>query len=506
MEDTRAPQTPPLPTKEEAIGAYKERTSELFQGKTKMTLLSALKLDLYRLQLGLTPAERDMVQLSLGLRLEFFDPNRFVYRRDMDMMEELAKSTKFRTSVCSAPNCSAMISSQGKQCASCFRRYCPREVCSEPMVIVEHLNSVKKTVCNRCAGTLADQVRLLNEVTRAARAQALTLSGTQRAHAKLLRAAHRVFSPNLTPYEDQGETTSLALYPKAGILASVPTAPESAPAEALLFGPSRSLDELVWSAPPGVRHVELMIVLSSTAMVHAIEVVADTAGYSPEAGDLMRISVQAGSSMADRKEVQVFDLAQLAGEGGSDAIAPGTRVRLELETPTAPVRMVTLSLALPETSAAESSVLHASRVVVLGAPMPSPVPLPAPLPYPPSLDPPSPPLIKQLFCKWRDGRRTVDIGVDPWQLKGIVLTVRHGESGPDSQVKAIRVTACGKDAKKKVISSYVRAGQFTVPLVAHETKLAFDFERPITKANVVSVRMLYSYGGGVVEPPKISLY
>ncbi|KNC50170.1 SAC domain-containing protein 9 [Thecamonas trahens ATCC 50062] len=477
------------------VEQYRQAAAQLVASKTKMTLLAALQLDLLRLQLGLSPSQRDVALLALGLRLEFFDPNRFVNKVDVDLVKQLAKSSKYASVICSNSECTNMLSASGKSCGHCLRRFCQDCLDPERHVIVKHVTSVKEVVCMRCGSVLRDQLGVLAQVDELARAQALAHSEAARAHRSLLLTAARASTPNLAPYHEQGTLSSLAQYPAAALLASVPTAAESHPAEVLLFSPHPSLDGLAWRGPDGAKALDLMIVLSSAAMVHSVTIVADGAGYGGESGRPgIHVELAAGATIVDRAICGAFDVTELA---------PRASHRYELDAPTAPVRILTLTLSLADGEAV-GNYLSAGRVVVEGLPVPTPVVSPSPLPYAPA-PAPSPALCKILWTKTRNARRTLDFGVEPFTLSGVVLTVRHSDDGPASQVRQVRIVACGVDAKKRICSQ-IRVGIFVVPMAQVDTVLAFDFEKPVTKANIVTVELLASYGAGPAEPPKVSFY
>mmetsp|Transcript_31095 Transcript_31095/g.60034 ORF Transcript_31095/g.60034 Transcript_31095/m.60034 type:complete len:1094 (+) Transcript_31095:912-4193(+) len=93
------------------------------------------------------------------------------------------------------------------------------------------------------------------------------------------------------------DMVSLAMFPYAGLAASVPTAENSPPPEAILANPAQTVDE--WFAPEGVDSVEFVVVLPVLSRVQEVRIQVGAQGYSAIDAPVVNISTGDNLSTLD---------------------------------------------------------------------------------------------------------------------------------------------------------------------------------------------------------------
>jgi hypothetical protein len=94
--------------------------------------------------------------------------------------------------------------------------------------------------------------------------------------------------------------------------------------------------------------------------------------------------------------------------------------------------------------------------------------------------------------------------IEPMTVAGFSVLIRHGEEGPSTQVKSIRVVGIVTDGKGEMVAMR-QICRVIIPKSKANAELYFDFATP-TQANIVTFEFLSNYGGTEQVPPKVALY
>jgi len=298
---------------------------------------------------------------------------------------------------------------------------------------------------------------------------------------------------------------SLAEFPAAGILVSIPTQSESSPIETILSSSKVTLNEnSFWKAPVTVRSVDIPIALPFNSMIYKIQLKVDQLGYSEK--DLPNIKIKIGPDMSNLAEILKWNLQTF----DSSNFTAGQIVEYCFEKP-AFGKIVSIEFKLgPKKDDDDTSFLHIGRIFILGRPIVGHT----------TLSNEDRKTLKRLvatstnphqknfkhtnWTQFRSQKRIQDIGLDLTLISGFCVTVKHGDDGYLSQVKMIRVQILYTDPKGAVLHQY-SVGKFVIPKAQPATQMYFEFKKPI-KGNIVSFEFLCNYGGQEICPSKINLF
>jgi hypothetical protein len=161
---------------------------------------------------------------------------------------------------------------------------------------------------------------------------------------------------------------SLAEYPNASILLSVPTALESPPIESILYPSDLVSLDSYWFAPPLVTAAQVWIGLPQESIILKIILEVDSIGYNKE--DMPSINILAGQTITDLKLTSTWSLSSKYS-----TLAPFDSVEYTLDVPLQ-CRLISfqMSLQIPEDKQNNKELkmpcLHIGRFKLLGCIVP----------------------------------------------------------------------------------------------------------------------------------------
>eukprot|EP01114_Cavostelium_apophysatum_P021693 TRINITY_DN7639_c0_g1_i1.p1 TRINITY_DN7639_c0_g1~~TRINITY_DN7639_c0_g1_i1.p1 ORF type:complete len:1285 (+),score=251.78 TRINITY_DN7639_c0_g1_i1:18-3872(+) len=400
----------------------------------QLLFLDALELEMIRLERGISPQERDTILLNLKLNIDSFNPDRFIFPRDEKAEISLRKSNKLvnKSNRCSTPDCDASLGLfSHKQCTYCYKKYCSNCMSSVPTKIIEFMWEKPQTVCKMCFAQLFKQDELLKKIKRLGEQIKFDRfkAKENQNYEMLLSVQHaRSYKANLTLTTDTN--ISLAEYPTAGVLVSVPTKRDSPPIESILFPMEALALERYWCAPRQYSEMQISVVLSSDSIVHKLVLMVDSLGYS--AADMPTINIMAGISMNQLKSIAVWDLPSL-----HTTVAPKQCLEFRFDE-TIRCRLLQLTISLPQKeNKPNDCCLHLGRIQVIGS-----VAVPTVLSHSSPLNNATPAekmsyekaleaypqrarsQIRPLWAQYRSGRKILDMCVEPVLISGFSVFVR----------------------------------------------------------------------------------
>ena len=111
---------------------------------------------------------------------------------------------------------------------------------------------------------------------------------------------------------------------------------------------------------------------------------------------------------------------------------------------------------------------------------------------------------RPMWAQYRAGKKILDMCIEPMIIGGFSVLIRHGDEGPSTQIKLIRVVGITTDAKGEM-TALRQICRVVVPKSKPNVELYFDLAVP-TQANIITFEFLSNYGALEQVPPKVSLY
>lgn len=482
-----------------------------------ISFTDALELDLARLKLNLTPSQRDSILVEQGFKVKSFDPNSFVFYRDIEIEKVLRKRRK--TNNCHL--CRSSIKFKSKACRYCRYSFCNKCMAKNKLPIIEYMWG-QGPVCIECANTITNQKGMIQEIQKHIELEEKKLKSNEDVYYKLFTQLHPCSCLPEVNIKDDFEETCVSIFPSAGILSSVDTDPASPPIETILLPPN-ILKNQYWYAPQGITSVPIIMILPCNTELSRLSLLVDRLGYQMHDAPLIKVAV--ADRLPNIKSIGHWDLSKITPKQQlSDNklfISPFDRVDLKFadlicdDGSTVPTklynngkcRILQLTIQLnPEKLQKGTSFLHLGRVFVYGKvnsasetellsqediskydqimktrPVTSRVQL--------QTD-------NSVFHR---EIHTLDLYVSPnpnnksRYVSGFRICVQHGAAGIGTQVQDIRVSVLsgGDDDQKEVYHHMV--GTFVVPKVAPGTNLFFDFDKTYQDIKIVRFEFLNNY-------------
>lgn len=199
----------------------------------------------------------------------------------------------------------------------------------------------------------------------------------------------------------------------------------------------------------GSLSVQIVIALSQKSSVSKLILHVDKLGYFHETA-IPQIQVSGGNSISNLRNWGVWNLSE-----GENMILPYSQKEFALKTPIT-CHLVCLHLSLPSipflskvnrTFLDGELALHLGKIQVLGKPLQQHSKLLNPLTY---VDPSEKTIYENLYKKkpatqrisvkplsthYRSGGRILDMCIEQTIVSGFTVLIRHGEEGPNTQVK-----------------------------------------------------------------------
>ncbi|XP_031391527.1 probable phosphoinositide phosphatase SAC9 isoform X2 [Punica granatum] len=347
----------------------------------RLDFTEAIKLEIERLQLNLSAAERDRALLSVGIDPASINPNLLLeesymrrlcrYANSLALLGQASLEDRITAKIgledfednrvdfwningidekCSGGACQIRFETDGPAyysstdsslgssnpsllCSSCQRKVC--KVCSagRGALLIANNNSrdsmsynggsshggpvdistnrsttLDAIICKKCCpdivldALLIDYVRVLISSRRSSRADNAASIALNQVVRSFARDSMHKENQNLDIHRAlklrrlllKGEE-SLAEFPLASLLHSVPTAADSAPSLSLLAPIYSGIPNSYWKAPPSATSVELVIVLGTLSDVNGVVLLVSPCGYS--AADAPTVQIWASNKI-----------------------------------------------------------------------------------------------------------------------------------------------------------------------------------------------------------------
>jgi hypothetical protein len=483
-----------------------------------ISFTDALELDLARLKLNLTPSQRDDILVEKGYKVKDFDPNSFVFHRDIEIEKMIRKRKK--TNNCHL--CRTSIKFKSRTCRYCRLSFCKNCMSKHKASIVEFMWN-NAPVCIECSNVISNQRAMSHEIQKHIELEEKKLKNNEDMYYKLLTQMYPSSSLADINMTDNSEHTCLSLFPAAGVLSSVDTDPLSPPIETILM-PASILKSQHWYAPIGVSSVPIILIMPCNTEFTKISILVDRLGYSSDDAPVIKVSV--ADRLPHLKSIGYWDLASKGtvseDQSNRKFIEPYEKIDLNFldlldsnGTPSTAVkmynngknRMLQLTLELPaDRNHKGTSFLHLGRVYVYGK-------VNTTSESTESLSTDDIAKYDQVMRTKQKGTRvqihaenlfhrdtqTLDttVSVNPNNksrlVSGFRICVQHGNAGIGTQVRDIRVSVLsGSDDNDKEVYHQL-VGTFVVPKVAPGTNLCFDFDKTYQDIKVVRFEMLSNY-------------
>ncbi|XP_024361756.1 probable phosphoinositide phosphatase SAC9 [Physcomitrium patens] len=396
-----------------AAAEYIEIVKSFFKSDPSKTLTydEAMELEIERLKLGLSAAQRDHTLIKLiGRDPASIDPNKLLNpnylfqvrhaafqlalvsqavaedEENAAVGQDLADSGIINRSDddvvqldCTNPACGVRYipltkSSVQKartlpdkntelyQCSACNQPACV--ACITRQSVRSNSGIPKKeaiVLCKRCEpslaanATLLDRVKILTSRRRKARVQSAareTLKDLANLGFGVTAATSKIQKDISSVLRGQ---MSLAEYPYATLVTSVSTAEGSEPAQSLLAPWNSGTSKSFWRAPIGAPTVEFCVLLAAPSVVNTIVILVSSCGYTSQ--DVPLVDIWYGNMMveSERKYLGRWDIAQAAEKEGAkhiygpnDSTTP-CQIRYQLASPVK-CRLIWLKFSLKPSS------------------------------------------------------------------------------------------------------------------------------------------------------------
>ena len=262
---------------ESCLRDYEEAVRALVAGGKAPTYTGVLELELTRLNLKITSAERDTIIALAGRKSQDLSPAHFRYLRD-EKLEDALYQTSPNPQRCRCGEGFKLFSRNYTKCAYCREKLCPACMHPKPFPVPQFCWDTPHRVCKSCAADILYQRDFTNKI------QAIYDFNEQ----DIARRSPRSFSDGLFT-QVQAAVPEVALtqvsnseccccllsaFPGAGFAGEVPCADGSSPAEVLLVSDDLiSSSSAFWAAPcDSARSVRLTVCLPQKSAVSSVTV------------------------------------------------------------------------------------------------------------------------------------------------------------------------------------------------------------------------------------------
>ncbi|KAL8232512.1 hypothetical protein R6Q57_002290 [Mikania cordata] len=333
----------------------------------KVSFVDSMKLEIERLGLNLSAAERDRALLSIGIDPATINPNMLLDEShvtslckdanalaiaghisledktigaiglgstdhdDDDVDIDFWNINKLGEGCLGGPcqvraevaSSSSSSSSSMYSCSKCQRKVC-RTCCGGrgALLLIGNNNdvSINGVICKRCChnnvlnALILDYVRILVSQRRSSRCDLAAYKALDQVAGRdyLSRRMKINSDRNAIHHHLLKGKQSLAEFPSGSILHSVDSAPGSAPVLSLLAPlDTVSHESLYWKAPPRTSCVEFAIVLGSLSDVSSVVLVLSPCGYSTSDAPTVQIRASNKIDKEDRKIMGNWDVRSI---------------------------------------------------------------------------------------------------------------------------------------------------------------------------------------------------
>ncbi|GAM26152.1 hypothetical protein SAMD00019534_093270 [Acytostelium subglobosum LB1] len=509
----------------------------------RLGFVEALELEMRRIQLNVTPMERDKLLQQLGIPCNSVNPMRFIFEREEKIEHSIRKNTKNKQSsswTCQRPQCGKELGYfdkfRHKQCNYCYKRFCPSCMSAATVKIIEYESTKPIAVCNNCSMIIAKQESYLKRMAEANNIYYKDLASFNLTfYQRVLHQLQQNTSSQPNHSFDSLYKTLIPLseYPKSGILNSVPTDINSPPIETILLPPGVLPFTMFWYAPPNVNSVDVNIVLAYDSQVYSITLLVDSLGYYNYNVPSVDIKIGKNLCQSDMESVGPWVFQPNGWSSNpSQIIQPQSCISYILPQPRQ-ARVISLRFTLPnlptfltyDNSEPVKPFLHLGRIAVHGyyndslsevpSFLSSSIPLEASdkelyentLYSVSSVTPKRNPIHLSKIITAQKSARTIHISIDSTvTVKGVSIIISHDDNeGVRSQVKGITISCVIVNQKNELLSHQFLS-QILVPKSRLNSTLYFDLPNIPPSINLLSFEFTSNYGGTVLSIPKVNLY
>lgn len=489
---------------------YKSLVNQI--ASLRLTFLHVLELELARLHLKLLPTERDNILAEMNQKISRFNPNLFVYYRDLKLKK--AEHKKLKSSNCN--KCSTSIKLRKYTCHYCWHSFCKKCIEKTKIPIIEFLWKSNQQVCLDCYSLINRQKRLLLEIENR-----LQIPENQPSRdltfENIFTDLYPVVSSKNRKFDTDVEESFVSEFPLANIMDSVDTDPLSAPIESILF-PIGILPDKYWFSTTNVNNVTIKIILPITCILTKAILVVDPKGYTKDDVPTFKFtSYDRIPNSIDQGEWSLFDISQNSQDkqDGSLIIQPLKELEYTFSNKSYS-RILEISVQFSNKVSNEvKRVIHLGRIMLYGKPTSSKMTA-SPFvteadgnKYMDVLSKKSNTIRSHIKSETKISKSTQSIDlVKPVSIPvgGFQITVKHDSRfGILSQVKDIRVFILRQNEKKELESQEL-VGHFVIPKCDDGTSLVYDFKTNYENVAMIRFQFLSTYSAPKMSMVSIALY
>lgn len=257
---------------ESCLRDYEEAVRTAISGSKGITFTGALELELTRLNMKLTSAERDIIISIVGHKSQDFSPAHFKYPRDEKLEDALYQATP-NPQKCRCGEAFKLFSRNYTKCCYCREKLCPGCIHQKPFPIPQYGWDAPHKVCKRCAADIIYQIDCINKMQAIYEFNAQDFARRPKAFSEGLFAQVQAAVPEITLIP-QGQLCCLSAFPGAGFSDEVPCAEDSSPAEVILVPESLiSSASAFWAAPCSMRSARFTVCFPQRGSVESVRAI-----------------------------------------------------------------------------------------------------------------------------------------------------------------------------------------------------------------------------------------
>ena len=258
---------------ESCLRDYEEAVQAALAGGKGISFTSSLELELTRLNLKLTTAERDTIISIVGYKSQDFSPSSFRYLRDEKLEDQLYQAAPNPQKCCRCGETFKIFSRNYTKCCYCREKVCPGCIHPKTFSIPQYCWDAPHKVCKRCAADIVYQKDCTSKIQAIYDFNNQDFAQRPRSFPEGLFAHVQAAIPEAT-LVPQGQPCCLSAFPGAGFTDEVPCAEDSAPAEVILVQESLiSSSSAFWAAPRGTKSVKFTVCLPQRGAVSSVKAV-----------------------------------------------------------------------------------------------------------------------------------------------------------------------------------------------------------------------------------------
>lgn len=258
---------------ESCLRDYEEAVHAALSGGKAITFTSSLELELTRLNLKLTTAERDTIISIVGHKSQDFSPSNFMYLRDEKLEDHLYQASPNPQKCCRCGETFKIFYRNYTKCCYCREKVCPGCIHPKQFSIPQYCWDMPHKVCKRCAADIVYQRDCINKIQAIYDFSNQDFAQRPKSFSEGLFAHVQSAIPEAT-LVPQGQFCCLSAFPGAGFSDEVPCGEYSAPAEVILVQENLiSSSSAFWAAPRGMKSVKFTVCLPQRGAISSVKVV-----------------------------------------------------------------------------------------------------------------------------------------------------------------------------------------------------------------------------------------